>query len=172
MLQLAREAFIPPLALAHVDRQWLLESFPRKHGRSSKTRTQDDVVAIGVHKSGRKGLVTIVRVLHRVAPPKARLFPFAFAISENVVHLATAALRLLWPVTPHMFRHGGALQDAINKIPLEIIQIRGMWRSQGSALRYSRFGRYLEALRSLPLGRRHHASELPGTLPARIAAQL
>jgi integrase len=130
-----------------------------KAGRPQSVAVQREAVALP--------LATLV--LSRRRDP--HVFPFSSAQFRKALAEASRALGL--PVLkPHSCRHGGASQDLRDGHPLDWVQHRGRWASQGTARRYfqqvnSSALDLVQFVHQADLGRQM-AAELPALLTARL----
>jgi len=113
---------------------------------------------LGKTKTGENKWVSLedadVKALLRVATSGIgdgdRVFPFSAASFRNLIKTCCADLGIKTNYVPHSFRHGGATQLALNKVPIEDIMLRGRWASSKSAKHYIQSGNALLLLLETP----------------------
>ena len=131
---------------------WTLTLYPTTQQETSKTRTQDETVAIGTSNKRRLWLRQLCRPLTLHSPSDKRLLCMTPKRYLQLFHLGRRLAHLA-PSNPHRLRHGGASADGLltsgeQLSDLEIAS-RGRSRSMKSIRRYRQPARYLRQLQLL-----------------------
>ena len=132
-------------------RSWTMVFFPTTETALSKSRTQDDTVAVGASAAQLTWLTPVCEALAATSGrdgPQALMFRVSLPAYRGLLAKAASHLKL-GLITPHMLRHGGASYDAVCGAALEAVRLRGQWRHQNSCARYMKFGRYVRRRSSL-----------------------
>lgn len=117
----------------------------------TKTGEQDDTVP--VDSASFVGIDFVLRAAldqaRRQAHPRL-FFLLTYPVYAKHVAVAGRALRLPFPVSPYVFRHGGASEAVHRQVrTLKEVQVRGRWRAFSSVRRYQKAGRLLHMIQRL-----------------------
>lgn len=171
LLSLDAGNIFPP-ARGVTPRRWAVCFFPSNEAAVSKSRTQDDTVAVrsqfSPHAAAIQKIVVALRIRAFKKGAHAKVFPLR--LDEYCKIVKAASIKVGTPtITPHMLRHGGASRGAHAGATMSYIQHRGQWQKRKSCLRYAKHRRYLRRLSTLPTNIVTKANLLGATILQRLA---
>ncbi|CAK0871368.1 unnamed protein product [Prorocentrum cordatum] len=153
--------------------RWAPAFSPEPDGEVSKTKTQDDAVLVGEAAAERQWLNRLMVPLVQGLAPEQRALPFGAHKPCASFETAADAIGLgQFKFVPHMLRHGGPSLDALRGVSLPEIQKRSQWAAPRSALRYSKHGRYMRILQSLPRHIRDQHTAKEELLRSQLSSEL
>lgn len=127
--------------------EWSIVLGDHDTGPTTKTGIANATVRVGC--CGRKWVKDHLQRLYNRAPSKhSRLFRIDLRRYEAAFRAAAKATGLVKLKTcPHAVRHTGPSEDRLaNRLSLQEVQQRGLWKSHSSVMRYERHARVLKQI--------------------------